>query len=145
MLRSMPSKAALAGFAVCILFAVTPARAETVNLKADLKGSAETPPNDSPGTGTVKATYDTGTKKLAWTITYSGLTGPVIGAHFHGPAPVGKAAGVEVPIPNADKSPIEGSATLTDGQAKDLMDGMLYVNIHTEKNKAGELRGQLVK
>jgi CHRD domain len=145
MSRSKFAAAAAAAFSVGLLFAVVPAQAETITFKTDLKGSEETPPTDSAGKGTVNATYDTATKKLTWTIIYSGMTGPATMAHFHGPAPVGKAAGVEVNIPNSDKSPIEGSATLTDAQSKDLMDGMLYVNIHTEKNKAGELRGQLVK
>lgn len=145
MLRSMLSTATAAGFSVCILFAALPAQAETLHFKADLNGAAETPANDSKGTGTVAATYDTATKKLSWTITYSGLTGPATAAHFHGPAPAGKAAGVEVPVPGADKSPIEGSATLTASQAKDLMDGMMYFNIHTAAHKAGELRGQMTK
>jgi len=45
----------------------------------------------------------------------------------------------------AAMSPFEGSATLTDAQAKALMDGDMYVNIHTAANKAGEIRGQVVK
>ncbi len=43
------------------------------------------------------------------------------------------------------KSPFEGSATLNDAQAKALMDGDMYVNIHTAANKAGEIRGQVTK
>ena len=145
MLRFELPAAAAAGLSVCLLFATLPARAETVHFKADLKGSEEVPPNDAKGTGNVQATYDTASKKLTWTVTYSGLTGPATAAHFHGPAPAGTAAGIEVTVPGADKSPIEGSATLTDAQAKDLMDGMVYFNIHTDAHKAGELRGQLTK
>ena len=44
-------------------------------------------------------------------------------AHFHGPAPVGKPAGVMVPITGSLDSPIKGSAKLTDEQAKALTDG----------------------
>ncbi len=51
---------------------------------------------------------------------YSGLTGPATAAHFHGPAPVGKNAGVMIPIAPAT-SPLEGSATLNDAQAKALI------------------------
>ena len=120
------------------------ARAETVNLKADMTAAQETPPTSSTGTGTLKGTYDTATKKLTWTVTYSGLSGPATAAHFHGPAPAGKSAPVAVPSPNA-KSPIEGSATLTDAQAKELMDGDMYFNVHTEANKGGEIRGQVTK
>ena len=39
----------------------------------------------------------------------------------------------------------EGSATLTDAQAADLLAGRWYVNVHTDANKGGELRGQLEK
>jgi hypothetical protein len=120
------------------------ARAEVVNLKADMTAAQETPPTTSPGTGTLKGTYDTTSKKLTWTVTYTGLTGPATAAHFHGPASVGKSAPVAVPSPNI-KSPIEGSATLTDAQAKELTDGEMYFNVHTEANKGGEIRGQVVK
>jgi hypothetical protein len=72
------------------------------------------------------------------------LTGPATAAHLHGPAPEGKNAGVMVPIAPAT-SPLEGSATLNDAQAKALMDGDMYVNVHTAENKGGEIRGQLKK
>jgi len=36
-----------------------------------------------------------------------------------------------------------GSATLSDAQAKDLADGMMYFNIHTTEHKRGEIRGQM--
>ncbi len=133
-------------FAAAALFAAgAPCFAETLNLTASLKGSEETPPNTTTGTGALTGTYDTDTKKLTWSVSYSGLTGPATAAHFHGPAGPGKAAPVEVPAPGADKDPIVGSATLTDAQAKDLLDGNLYFNIHTEANKGGEIRGQVGK
>ena len=126
-------------------FAGGPALAEVLHYKVALTSAAETPPHDSKGTGTLNATYDTDTKALEWTIDYSGLTGPAIAAHFHGPAPAGKAAPIEVGLTGDLSSPIKGSATLTDAQAKDLMDGMMYFNIHTAANKGGEIRGQMEK
>jgi hypothetical protein len=136
---------ACSGAAIALLLAfASPSYAETVQFKADLKGSAEVPPNPTTGSGTITATYDTSTKQLAWDGSYSGLTGPATAAHFHGPAESGKNAGVAVPITPAT-NPLHGSATLTDAQASDLMAGSWYVNIHTEANKGGELRGQLVK
>jgi len=125
----------------------SPSMAEMMKMKADLKASNEVPPTQSNGTGSVDVTYDSATKKLSWKGTYSGLTGPAIAAHFHGPGPAGKNAAVMVPIFQgpAAKSPFEGSATLTDAQAKALMDGDMYVNVHTNANKAGEIRGQVVK
>lgn len=122
----------------------TPSMAAMVNLKADLKAASEVPPTDSKGSGSVTATFDTASKKLSWKGTISGLTGPATAAHFHA-GEVGKNGGVVVPIAGADKGAFEGSATLTDAQAADLMAGKWYVNVHTATNKGGEIRGQVTK
>ena len=120
-----------------------PAFAE--KLKATLDSKSEVPPNTSAATGTADIDYDAASKKLTWKVTYSGLSGPATAAHFHGPAEAGKNAGVAVAIPNATSSPVEGSATLTDAQAADLLAGKYYVNIHTAANPGGEIRGQVTK
>jgi CHRD domain-containing protein len=132
-------------FAAAHMAVMVAPKAEVIHYKATLNGASETPPTTSAGTGSLTATFDTDSKKLEWTADYSGLTGPAIAAHFHGPAPVGKAAPIEVPLQAPLDSPMKGSATLTDAQAKDLMDGMMYFNIHTAANKPGEIRGQMEK
>lgn len=114
-------------------------------MKVTLDGKSEVPPNASAGTGTAELDYDPASKKLSWKLTYSGLSGPATMAHFHGPAEAGKNAGVAVAIPNATSSPVEGSATLTDAQAADLVAGKYYINIHTAANPGGEIRGQVTK
>jgi hypothetical protein len=140
MLRSTMATFAFVG----VLAIASPSMAAMMNFKASLSGKSEVPANTTAGTGSVTATYDTDSKKLTWKGSYSGLTGPATAAHFHGPAPAGKNAGVMVPIsPNGPS--FEGSATLTDAQAKALLDGDMYVNVHTAANKGGEIRGQLVK
>jgi hypothetical protein len=126
-------------------FGLTAARAEMITLKADLKGSNEVPPNSSAGSGTAQATLDTATKVLTWTIAYKDLSGPVVGAHFHGPSEPGKNAGIVVPFKTVEKSPIQGSATLSDAQIADLLAGKWYANIHTAANPGGELRGNMAK
>jgi hypothetical protein len=131
-----------------LLASGAPSYAATTTFKADLKGSSEVPPNTTSGTGSVTATYDPATKELTWSGTFSGLTGPAMAAHFHGPAEVGKNAGVQFWISEKGKpfdSPFKGSTKLTDAQASDLMNGQWYVNIHTKANAGGEIRGQLVK
>jgi len=132
----------LLGFALSNF--ATPARAEVVKLQAEMKGSNEVPPNTSAGSGKAEATFDTDTKQLTWTVTYANLTGPVMGAHFHGPSEAGKNAGIALPFKTVE-SPIQGSATLTDNQAADLLAGKWYANIHTAANPGGELRGQMMK
>ena len=119
------------------------ARAETVHLQATLNAATEVPPKSSGGTGKVDATLDTETHLLTYTVDYSGLTGTATMAHFHGPAKVGANAGVAVPLSSPLDSPIKGSATLTEAQQKQLLDGLMYVNVHTAANPGGEIRGQV--
>ena len=94
--------------------------------------------------GTAEAKFDTETRVLTWTVTYADLTGPALGAHFHGPSEAGKNAGIVLPFKTV-QSPIEGSATLTENQAADLLAGKWYANVHTAANPGGELRGQMMK
>ncbi|WP_144157726.1 CHRD domain-containing protein [Paraburkholderia sp. BCC1885] len=119
--------------------------ADTVALKADLEPSSEVPPRVSHAHGMLNATFDTSTKALQWTVTYEGLSSAAAAAHFHGPAPVGQNAKVQIPIEkSALASPIKGSATLTEQQVIDLMAGQWYFNIHTVQNPMGEIRGQVL-
>jgi CHRD domain len=138
-------RSSLTALACAAIFALaTPSMAANVNLKADLKATNEVPPVDSKGAGSVTATYDTSSKKLSWKGNVSGLSGPATAAHFHA-GEAGKNGGVVVPIAGADKGSFEGSATLSDEQATDLMAGKWYVNVHTAANKGGEIRGQVTK
>lgn len=128
-----------------VSLATLAAHAATINLKADLKGASEVPPKEASGTGTVTATLDTDTNQLKYHVVYSGLTGPVVAAHFHGPAGEGVNAKPQVPVKGPYEAAIDGSATITADQAKDLLDGKWYFNLHTAANPGGEIRGQVVK
>jgi Cu/Zn superoxide dismutase len=141
---TMTKAKSLAGAMILCAILGASASAETVKLAADLKGSNEVPPNTSAGSGKAEATYDTDSKVLTYTVTYTNLSGPAVGAHFHGPGEAGKNAGIVLPFKSA-QSPIQGTATLTDTQAADLLAGKWYANIHTAANPGGELRGQMIK
>ena len=134
------------GLALSALVAANSAAvAETIAYKAVLNAQNEVPANDSKGTGTAEVTYDTTSKTLTWTINFDGLSGPATMAHFHGPASAGANAGVVIMIGTNPTSPAKGTATLTDAQAADLQGGRWYVNVHTNANRGGEIRGQVVK
>ena len=107
-----------------------------------LAASQEVPPVSSPGTGSVVTTLDKSTRTLRWSVTHSGLSGPVTAGHFHGPAAAGANAGVALPF-TGTASPIEGSAVLTEAQMADLVAGKWYANLHTAANPGGEIRGQV--
>jgi hypothetical protein len=120
--------------------------AATVNFKADLKAASEVPPKDSSGTGTLTATLDTTTSQFKYHVEFSGLTGPAVAAHFHGPAAEGVNAKPQVPVKGSPvTSPIDGTATLTPEQVTDLEAGKWYFNLHTKANPGGEIRGQVLK
>ncbi len=118
--------------------------ADTLNLGATLSGAAEAPPVNSAGMGQMQAEFDKATSTFSYTLRYSGLSGPVKAAHFHGPAEAGKNAGVALGISNAGQSPVQGRAVLTAAQAADLLAGKWYVNLHTAANPGGEVRGQVI-
>ncbi len=136
--------ALFATLAVAAIVASTPASAEVLHYRASLDSASETPPNSSTGSGSAKISLDTTAKTLSWTLTYKALTGPATMAHFHGPAAVGQAAGVQIPLTGDLTSPVTGSASITDAQAADLRAGKWYVNVHTAANPGGEIRGQVV-
>ena len=114
----------------------------TTTISAKLSSANEVPTNSSAGTGMLDASFNKDSSVLTWTVSYSGMTGPVSAGHFHGPAVAGVNAGVVLGFNGSMDSPIKGSATLTAAQAADLLAGKWYVNLHTAANKGGEIRGQ---
>ena len=107
----------LASLAATAIVSAAPTNAEMQSYKAVLNAAAEVPANDSKGTGALTATYDTATKKLTYSVTYAGLSGPATAAHFHGPADAKSSAGIALGAKDVATSPIKGEATLTDAQA----------------------------
>ena len=123
----------------------TVAQAAIINLGAVLDGGQEVPPTLSAGTGSATITLDDLTNELSWNIIFSDLSGPAVGAHFHGPAPAGINAGVQVNIGAVSGlfSPMIGSSVINDSQESDLLAGLWYINIHTAEFPGGEIRGQV--
>jgi hypothetical protein len=131
---------------LCACSMTTPASSASASMAvtAQLTGASEVPPPlATRGSGSVEGTMDGRTQLLRWTVTYTGLSGPVTAAHFHGPSLVGQNAAVVLPIEGNLASPIKGEATLSAAQAADLMAGRWYVNLHTAANPNGEVRGQV--
>ncbi len=109
---------------------------------ASLDGNQEVPSSGEVGTGTATATLNDVSNVLSWNIVYAGLTGPLIAAHFHGPAPPGFNAGVQVPI-GISPTPLVGNAVVNAAQETDLLNGLFYINLHTSRHPGGEMRGQV--
>ena len=80
--------------------------------------------------------------KLTWTLTFAKLTGPASAAHIHMSA-MGTSGPVVVPLCGPCTSPVKGTATISAALKAAFKKHLLYVNVHTAKNPAGEIRGQL--
>ncbi|PTL79823.1 CHRD domain-containing protein [Vitiosangium sp. GDMCC 1.1324] len=116
----------------------------------ELKGANEVPAVTTSASGTANATLDGDT--LTVTGNYSGLSSALhevsgSAAHVHQ-----AATGENGPIlfnltvtPSAADSrngTFNGSKNLNDTEKQAFKDGLLYVNVHTEANQSGEIRGQ---
>jgi len=110
---------------------------------ATLSGAQEVPPTTTAGSGQANVRYNPATTMLSWSVTHTGLSGPVTAAHIHGPAGPGQNAGVVIPFTNVGAATIAGEARLTPEQLGQLTSGQWYVNLHTAANPGGEIRGQL--
>lgn len=118
---------------------------DDIIFRAALSDEDQSVPTESPGKGMAEVRLERETLKLTWKVTFQDLTSPPTIAGLYGPENVGGNAGqvVDLAANGVIKSPLEGSAILSDGVFQYLITGRVYVNIHTTKYKDGELRGQL--
>ena len=121
------------------------AQAVIIDLEATLDGAQANAGAGtlSPATGSATLTLDDASNFLKWEISWSGLLGTETVAHFHGPAGPGSNAGVQEEI--AITNPSIGDMTIKPDQAKDLLAGLWYINIHSTRDPGGEIRGQVVR
>jgi hypothetical protein len=123
-------------------------QSETYKFTSKLTAGAEVPkPKGVPAsaTGTFTATTvepKTGKVHLTWKLTFSHLSGKALQAHIHLGKP-GKAGNVLVALCAPCKNGQTGKAAIARSVENALEAGKTYVNIHTAKNLAGEIRGQI--
>ena len=105
-----------------------------------LGGAEEVPPvkADGSGGGSIRVNSD-GT--VSGSVTTTGVQGTM--AHIHQGAK-GQNGPVIIPLAKSgDTYTVPSGAKLNDAQMKAFKEGRLYVNVHTARNKGGEVRGQL--
>jgi hypothetical protein len=119
---------------------------QTYSLGGNAAGSQEVPAVTTAATGSLSGTYNARTNMLTYNITWTGLSGNISAAHFHGPALAGASAGPIHDITigtNGTSGSTSGSITLADSTESHLLNGRLYYNLHTTLNPNGEIRGQV--
>ena len=136
----------VAACSVGLVVLAQPGIAAPLSFKVDLNGAQQVPPVRTGATGTADLTYDPATRVLTWDVNHSGLSGQATMAHFHGPATQGENAPPVISLSEngaAVSNPIKGQATLTPEQAQQMTAGEWYINVHTQANPGGEIRGQV--
>ena len=114
-----------------------------LHIPVTLNGASEVPPVTTPATGSASLTLIG--NQLLYTVSYSGLLGPAIASHIHGPGVPGSNAPVLVPFntPSGTSGSISGTVTLTTNELAYLLAGQTYINVHSTTNGGGEIRGQI--
>ena len=111
-----------------------------------LDAEQEVPSNSSEATGLATFNLSKNAAEVNYFVVVDGLTGPIQMAHLHN-APAGENGGVVVNLGDGiDGNVISGSfdPTAFDGLLEDMNAGNIYINVHTEENPGGEIRGQLM-
>jgi hypothetical protein len=143
-LAFVPLLAVLVALALATLGFAASGKEGTYKLSATLNARQEVPKQTfkvpaarGTFTGTLKG------RKLTWRLTFSHLSAKPFAAHIH----LGKP-GVSGPIIVALCGPCtsgqRGSATVSSKIRNEIERNLTYVNVHTPKNKGGEIRGKLV-
>jgi hypothetical protein len=134
-------------FNFLLLGAVSVTQAAIIHFEATIDGAQANAGvgTGSPAAGFATMTLDDDSNLFSWDIEWSGLLGTETVMHFHGPAFPDQNAGVQVNfgLISGTDSPSTGSTTITNDQAADLLDGLWYINIHTDQFPDGEIRGQV--
>jgi hypothetical protein len=109
-------------------------------MKVGLSGTQEVPPANTQGSGSGSfRVAEDGT--ISGSVTTTGVQGTM--AHIH-QAAKGQNGPVIVPLTkNGDTYSVPEGRKLTAAQLEALKQGNLYVNVHSDKYKGGEVRAQL--
>jgi hypothetical protein len=155
------------------LLAVGAAQAAVIHFEVDLRGSNENPSNGSTGIGFAKVDIDTAIRSMFIDLTFSGLSGITTASHIHCCALPTANAPVATQTPTFSGFPLGvtgGSytntfdmtlassyragfitdhggtpATAFDFLLAGMLDGLAYLNIHTQAFPGGEIRGTLIQ
>jgi hypothetical protein len=121
-------------------------KGDTYSYRATLGPRAEVPRPNAPakaaGVFSATVTERRGKATIRWTLTFRRLSGAAVAAHIHRGA-AGVAGPVVVPLCGPCRNGQNGRRVVDEDVAEPFERGGYYVNVHTARNPAGEIRGQL--
>lgn len=138
------SKSSSLGFAkaaAALLFLGAFSSAPAKDVAVNLTGDQEVPPvtTTAAGAGTISIGKD---KSVKGTVRTTGIQGTMAHIHLASPGKNGPPIITLIKSGDGTWSVPEGSR-LTDDQYKSFENGDLYVNVHSDAHKGGEIRTQL--
>ena len=132
---------ALAAATLMISFLFSGAAMAVAPIKVKLSGGQEVPPVKSSAKGSGKIVVGDD-KSVSGTIKTSKMTGTA--AHIHqGAKGENGPPIITLTTSSPGKWAVPPGAKLTDEQYQSLKDGNLYINVHSDAHKGGEIRAQL--
>lgn len=119
----------------------TAAWAEEMRIQVSLSGNNSVPVVETAGSGEGTIVVDEN-RKISGSVTTKNI--PATMAHIH-EAPPDANGPVAIPLQQTDENTwsVPENTQLTEAQYESLKNGNLYINVHTQANPAGEVRGQL--
>jgi Tol biopolymer transport system component len=108
-----------------------------------LDDSQQVPTSGSSATGLVilRRNPDGSSRDVTISLSLKNLSSPVTAAHLHGPAAAGATAPALLTLPAGEFTDFQ--VTLTPQQMSFLVNGQLYLDVHTQNHPDGEIRAQL--
>ncbi|MGB3078021.1 MAG: CHRD domain-containing protein, partial [Saprospiraceae bacterium] len=118
---------------------------EGLTFDVSMDGTQENPTVNTQGKALGIATVRPDLSEVEYFVVFDSLSGPATGAHFHAGAP-GTSGGVVIPMTSdVNGNVITGSQPLSLDLVNKMLEGGLYMNIHTAAHPGGEVRGQVYK
>jgi hypothetical protein len=110
----------------------------------NLDGGKQVPPVTTPATAYGVFVLAADGSTLAYRLFANGFINTITTSHIHAGASGVNGGVVTSLVSPTNSTPSTGTVTLTPTQVTDLSAGNLYVNVHTNVNPGGEVRGQLL-
>jgi hypothetical protein len=123
---------------------ITTVTPTNTRLAATINGASEKPTSTtSTATGNFVGDLNTTTRVLSYTVTFQGIT--PTGGHLHRITNADGTGPVDIGFKSLTSPIIETTSALAQSKIDSMLAGQYYVNLHTPRFPAGEIRGDVKK